>query len=210
MSRKSPISRKLFFNATTHLIILAVFLGLQLLLIGVLSAFLQSTSALVMIGLYILALVMCGYVSVRHDNPSTKVFWIILIAVFPAFGILLYIMWGLPRHGKKRHSLEHRSQEAATKALKDYAYETRQDPLPAGTESRGNPSVRLLSDYLTNQGFPVSRETAMKYYPSGEALFEDCLKDISRAKKTIFMSFFICRDGKLWDRFQETLLKKAA
>jgi cardiolipin synthase len=210
MSRKHPLSKNLFFNATTHLIILAVFLGLQLLLIGVLSAYLQSISAFVMIGLYLLAMIMCTYVSVRHDNPSTKVFWILLIAVFPAFGILLYIMWGLPRHGKKRHSLEHRSQEAATKALLDYAEESEQDALPAGTEFHGNPSVRLLSDYLKNQGFPVFRATGMKYYANGESLFEDCLIDISRAKKTIFMSFFICREGKLWDQFQETLLKKAA
>ncbi len=210
MSHKRPVSRKLFFNATTRLIILAVFLGLQLLLIGLLSVFLQSRSVIVVIGLYIMALAMCGYVSVRHDNPSTKVFWIILIAVFPAFGILLYIMWGLPRHGKKRHSLEHRSQKAATKALSDYAAETRQDSFPSGKEMHTTPSIRLISDYLTNQGFPVSRGTGMKYYPSGEALFEDCLKDISRAKKTIFMSFFICREGRLWDRFQEALLKKAA
>lgn len=210
MSRKHPLSKNLFFNATTHLIILAVFLGLQLLLIGVLSAYLQSISGFVMAALYILALFMCGYLSVRHDNPSTKVFWILLIAVFPAFGILLYIMWGLPRHGKKRHSLEHRSQEAATKALRDYADESDPGTLPTGTDLRTNPSARLISDYLTNQGFPVSRATVMKYYPSGEALFEDCLKDISRAKKTIFMSFFICREGRLWDRFQAVLLKKAS
>lgn len=203
------MSKTLFFNATTHLIILAVFLGLQLLLIGLLSAFLQSISAYVMIGLYILALFVCGYVSARHDNPSTKVFWILLIAVFPAFGILLYILWGLPRHGKKRHSLEHRSQEMATQALKVYSDENGQGIIPAGSELRSNPSIKLISDYLTNQGFPPAFSTVMKYYPSGESLFEDCLKDISRAKKTIFMSFFIFREGKLWDRYMEVLRKKA-
>lgn len=209
MSRKHPLSKNLFFNASTHLLILAVFLVFQILLIGVLSAYLQSISVPVMMGLYFLAMIMCMYVSVRHDNPSTKVFWILLIAVFPAFGILLYIMWGFPRHGKKRHSLEYRSQQAATKALRDYADESEQDTLPAKTDLSGIPSVRLISDYLKNQGFPVFRATGMKYYPSGESLFDDCLKDISRAKKTIFMSFFICREGMLWDRFQKVLLKKA-
>ena len=67
MSRKRTLRRKLFFNATSHLIILGIFLLFQLLLIGLLSLYLQSLSALVLGALYLIGLAVCVYVSVRPD-----------------------------------------------------------------------------------------------------------------------------------------------
>lgn len=210
MSRNRLSSRKLFFNASTHLLILAVFFFLQIGLIAVLSAFLQSLSSYLMALLYLIGLFVCLYVSARHDNSSTRGFWILLIAVFPAFGIIMYLMWGLPRHGRKSQSLAVHSQEAAEKALACFSKEDDHTKAISSITYKNNPSVRTISRYLTFQGFPVFSETRMKYFPSGEALFDDCIKEISRAKKTIFMAFFIFREGRLWDRFHDILMQKVA
>ena len=208
MSRKRTLRRKLFFNATSHLIILGIFLLFQLLLIGLLSLYLQSLSALVLGALYLIGLAVCVYVSVRHDNPSTRIFWMLLIAVFPAFGVLLYMMWGFPR--KAKGGLESLSHESATKALLEYAEQSDEADARQSSALIDNPHVRLISDYLTHQDFPVFGRTGMTYYGSGEELFEECLRDMENAHRSIFMAFFIMRDGLLWERFHKILTRKAA
>lgn len=210
MSRNRSSSRKLFFNATSHLLILGVFLFLQLLLIGLLSAYLQNLSSLVMAVLYAIGILFCIYVYARHDNPSTRLFWIILLVVFPAFGILLYLMWGLPRRAKQKGSPEANAHEAAAAELLDYASEDDRKRAELSSAFRENNPVRLISDYLTGQGFPVFANTQMTYFPTGEDLFDDCLREISDARESIFMSFFIFREGTLWARFHEILVRKAA
>lgn len=210
MSRRRIGQRKLFFNATTHLIILGVILLFQLILIGLLSVFLQNLSSVVLAGLYVIGLIVCVYVSVRHDNPSTRIFWIVLIAIFPAFGILMYLMWGLPRKAKHQTGPEARAHEEAAEALRRYvSIKDRQASVLSGAYAE-NAHVRLISEYLTRQNFPVFAHTRMSYFSSGEALFEDCLYEMERAEKSIFMAFFILREGRLWDRFHEILSRKAA
>ena len=208
MSRKRPVSRNLFFNATTHLIILGIFLLLQLLLIGFISLFLQSLSSLVMAFLYGIGLIVCIYVYFWHDNPSTRFFWVLLIVLFPAFGILLYLMWGFPRRAKE--GVESASHEAAARALIEFESKEDQKSAERSPERSGNEHVRLVSDYLTHQGFPVFANTEMTYFGSGEELFEDCLRELAAARKSIFLSFFILREGRLWSRFHEILSRKAA
>ncbi len=210
MSGKRTRSRKLFFNASSRLLILGVFLLLQLLLIGLLSAFLQSLSSVVLGALYGIGLVVSIYVSVRHDNPSTRFFWILPIAVFPAFGIILYLMWGFPRRAKRKGGLEYKAHESAAEALSKFVRHEDRKHAERSPSFCDNPNVRLISGYLTYQGFPVFANTEMTYFKSGELFFEDCLSEIAQARKSIFMAFFILREGDLWTRFHEVLARKAA
>jgi cardiolipin synthase len=160
--------------------------------------------------LYGIGLIVSVYVSVSHDNPSTRLFWILPIAVFPAFGILLYLMWGLPRRAKRKGGLEYRAHYSAAEALSKFARTEDRQRAERSASFSGNPNVQLISGYLTNQGFPVFANTEMTYFKNGETLFEDCLREIKSARKSIFMAFFILREGELWTRFHEVLARKAA
>lgn len=206
---KSP-ERKLFFNATTHLLILALFFFGQIALIATFSVFLQNISGYLMFFLYFLALCFCLFISTAHDNPSTKVFWIVLTAIFPAFGILLYLMWGLHRHGKRRHGLEYQSHIDSETALYAHSDAADRQEEEQSEAFQKHASIRLISNYLTNQDFPVYARTGMTYFASGETLFDDCIEEMSKAKRYIFISFFIFREGQLWDRVYEVLLRKVA
>ncbi len=208
MSRKQPMSGKLFFNATTRLVILGIFLLLQLLLIGLISIFLQSLSSVVIAVLYAVGLLVCIYVFFWHDNPSSRFFWILLVALFPAFGILLYMMWGFPRRAKE--GIESASHIAASRALLEFTSEADRKDAVRSPQYEDHHPVRLISDYLNNHGFPVFANTKMTYFGSGEELFEDCFPELAAAKKSIFLSFFILREGRLWTRFHEILRRKAA
>ena len=195
--------------ATIHLLIIGVILILQIAGAIILAGFLQGNVWWVTLLWYVVAFFAGFYVNFHHDNPSTKFFWILLIFLFPAFGLLIYTVWGLPHRSKKKQTLLKKSAEAARSAL--FLYSERQstpmsfDPNPV---EDAFPSIRNVSHYLENMGFPAFSRTRIQYLPSGERLFDDCLENLEKAEKSIFLSFFILKQGELWDRFYPLLAEK--
>ncbi len=210
MSSGGKKEKRIFINATMHLVILGVFLLLQLILAGLLSYYLQRLSIAVMIALYLISIVADVFISAYHDNPSTRIFWLLLIALFPAFGLIIYFMWGLPRHGARSHAVENRSQKAADTALNEYSKQIETETECCSESlSRQYPAVRNASRYLSVHGFPPFSGTKVTYFPTGESFFDDCLLTLKKAQKNIFLSFFILREGMLWSKFYEILVDKA-
>jgi cardiolipin synthase len=204
MARGKNNRLKVFINATTRLIILSVILLLQIISVALLSYYLHNISILVLIILYAVSAVSCVFISAHHDNPATRVFWLLLIAFFPAFGLIMYLMWGKPRHGTKKYILEEKSQSAANAALATYA------TLCGDTGvCPENPATSTARAYLEGFGFPAFRGTQITYFPSGESFFDDCIKQMRTARKCIFISFFILREGRLWNEFHSVLREKA-
>ena len=54
-------------------------------------------------------------------------------------------------------------------------------------------------------GYPIYENSDAKYYPSGEAMFEELIEDLKKAKHYIFMEFFIVSRGYMWDTILEVL-----
>jgi len=210
MSTRGEKERRIFFSASVHLVILAVVLILQMVMAAVLSIFLQRLSVAVMAFMYLISFFAFVYVSARHDNPSTRMFWMLLIALFPGFGLILYLMWGLPRHGTRRHAVEIASQNDAAEAQKVYSEEMQEAAGRCDLDlSLRYPTVWNASRFLRSYGFPVFSDTKITYFRSGEDLFADCLANMKNARKSIFLSFFILRDGKLWQQFYSVLCERA-
>ena len=45
-------------------------------------------------------------------------------------------------------------------------------------------------------------------YPSGEAMFEEMIEDLKKAKYYIFMEFFIVEEGYMWNTILEILKER--
>src|ERR1035437_299822 len=210
MSTRGKKERRVFFNATVRLVLLTLGLFLQMALAAVLAYYLQRLSVVIMVLLYLISFAVFMYVSVHHDNPSTRPFWLLLIALFPGFGLIMYLMWGLPRHGMKRHTIQFASHEDAQAALISYSSELEDDAGRCDIElSFLFPTLWNVSRYLRSYGFPLCSNTKITYFPSGEAFFADCLAAMENAQKSIFLSFFILREGRLCQQFYEVLRAKA-
>ena len=71
--------------------------------------------------------------------------------------------------------------------------------------------LRPQSRYL--QGFagaPVYKGTDVTFFPLGEDMFAEMLRQLEQAKKYIFLEYFIIAPGKMWDSILEILKRKAA
>lgn len=152
-----------------------------------------------------MSIVMC-LALIRQDStvPEFKISWMILFAVMPVQGGILYLLWGNKRPALGlRHRLE-RAEDAMAPARKD-------DPDAAAALQRQDPRAALTARYLHDYGpMPVCGGTAAKYYPDGQSMFADMLPALQGAQHSIYVESFIIGMGEMWGQIHEILRRKAA
>lgn len=134
-----------------------------------------------------------------------KTLWIIIILLFPFFGLTLYLMVHF---------------QSSTKIFKREV-EKSSEIIAALYEKSNNKLNKLTSlddceflpefKYLNNvQNFPVYNNTEATYYPLGDDFFEALIPDLKKAEKYIFIEFFIIEEGVMWNTILDILKEKAA
>lgn len=153
--------------------------------------------------LHILSVILVMYLINRQMNPSFKLAWTFLILLFPLLGLLLYYLFGRSELTKKtRAKLDRVDQE-----IRPLLTEKESDRLALEAEGL---HIAGQSAYLTNwAGFPVYRHTGTDYYACGEEMFPVMLREIRRAKKFIFLEYFIISEGEMFNQIIATLEEKA-
>ena len=58
-------------------------------------------------------------------------------------------------------------------------------------------------------GYPIYKNTSVKYFPLGEYKFEELKKQLEKAKRFIFLEYFIVEEGFMWNSILEILEEKA-
>ena len=65
-------------------------------------------------------------------------------------------------------------------------------------------AVRIIFQYQLN--FPTYRNTQVSYFPLwGRKISVACLRRLKKARKFIFMEYFIVEEGYMWDQILEIL-----
>lgn len=142
------------------------------------------------------------YLMKRSDNPAIKLAWIVVILLFPVFGGLLYLYIG----GKKpirgmRKKLEPNLRESHRYLVFDSSISEELE------EKDANIAGQVY--YLEKEsGFPACRNSEAVYYPSGEECFEVMLEELKKAKKYIFLEYFIIEEGIMWNSILQILEEK--
>ena len=113
------------------------------------------------------AIVLVLVIANKWENPANKLSWTFLILLSPILGIMLYFLFG--RSGLTKHT---REQMDAVNREVDACMPVDEEAVRLLQEA--DPSVLRQSKYIADWGhFPVYRNTATKYYESGEAMFPD-------------------------------------
>ncbi len=131
-----------------------------------------------------------------HDIP-----WIILILMFPIFGTILLITLG------KNYS--------KNKLLKNiFIYEKKYSELLVQNEKiKKEIDEKKLDNikYIINRtNYFVSTNNDITYYNFGELFYPELLKELKKAKKFIFMEYFIINEGIMWNGILDILKEKAS
>lgn len=138
--------------------------------------------------------------SERHLDK--KIPWIILIILFPFFGGLLYVFVGANLYstpmlkkinGNRKNAKKYLIQDS--KVIEDVASKD--------LDVYGQ--VEYISNYV---GYPIYNNTEIKYFPSGEETYTVMLEELKKAKKFIFIEYFIIGEGQMWQGILDILEQK--
>lgn len=196
MSSRSKVKTSVLIRA--GIVLISVIL--QIMTIFVLSGILEEYASWAYLLIEVISIAVV-FVLV-NDSSSFNSFWIVIILVMPVFGYCLYFMWGR----KHKNWAFYKKYKQISDKGRSYK---RQDPEILSELTEMHPNKVQVSRYLVNEGFPLYKNTSVRYYEVGEKHFEALFEDLEKAKKFIFMEYFIVSDGQIWERLKEVLARKA-
>lgn len=146
---------------------------------------------------------MIGILALTNDNRnfSYKFSWLCVILIFPISGLIMFNLWG--KIGKKN-----KLDLAIRKQVKKTDEKLVQDRSISDEFAARHPVSSRMSKYMTANGSPLFKNNEADYYAFGEEAFEELFDDLEKAKKFIFLEFFIVAEGAIWDQVHEILLRK--
>ncbi|NLT58615.1 MAG: cardiolipin synthase [Clostridiales bacterium] len=143
-----------------------------------------------MTGFSLLAAVAILFIVNREENPDFKLAWVLPIAVLPVFGVLLYLVLKL----QPSACLVSRRARQLDRVAVDTGVEG-----PDG-----------VCRYLAKLNYPTYDDTAVHYFPLGELMFEEMLRQMETAEEFLFIESFIVAEGVMWEEVKQLLKRKAA
>ncbi len=153
----------------------------------------------------VLAVIFVVNIVGKRDESSYRLLWVIVIVTMPVLGALLYFMVGNKKTGrqlKKRLDTSYALFDIPDDAQSDECLsDIMKDDLRIGQ------AVRHVSE---STGFPVFKNDTSKYYPFGEDMFVDMCEDLKKAKKYIYVEYFIIQSGRFWDTLTDIMAEKAS
>lgn len=192
---------KLLKKVFSRTVVTALLIVIQVAWLAALLLQLGNSLPAIQTVLRILSLVAILFVIKSDMNPSYKIGWVLLIAVLPILGGLMYVIFGNKRPTKNMREMLRAQLEKSAEYLG--TQESITGELDGGAAG--------LFKYLEGSaGYPTAKNTTVRYYRVGEEMYADLLPELEKAEKFIFLEYFIIRPGEMWDGVLEILKRKAA
>ncbi|AQS58633.1 cardiolipin synthase [Desulforamulus ferrireducens] len=192
------------FKIINRIVITTTLIALQLAWFMFILVKLTNYYTWISVSLSVLSILIVLFIIGKDENAAYRIGWIILIMALPLFGGLFYLFFGNKRPVKSMRLRLNREHRKAVDLLQD-------DPSVleeiAQLDARTLGTCRYLRE---NSSYPVYKNTATTYYPSGESMYQDMLCELEKAQHFIFLEYFIVREGTMWNSILEILSSKAA
>ena len=139
----------------------------------------------------------------KKQSPEFKLPWIFVVLVLPLFGSFIYLMFSNQKLTKKQSKyLTELSNR--TKPYLNKTPEEKDKIIDYLDESK---YIEKYISGVTEYGGYLNSKA--QYFNSGENFYEDLLKELKKAKKFIFMEYFIIDEGEMWNSIFDILVEKA-
>ena len=139
----------------------------------------------------------------KNEKMEYKTIWIMIVLIFPVFGVPFYMLYGDKRPGRRFK----RRLDMADAKFRHYYH---QDKYILSEMEKDKRRSSLTSKYILNDGnYPVFKNSDVEYYKDGKELFEAMMEALKSAEKYIFIEYFTIEIGEVWNRILEVLKEKA-
>ncbi len=196
--RKKGILR-LIFSRLVGILLLVIFQVLIILtffeLLGELFKYYTAFKA-------VFTVVMVFYLFNNEMDSSAKLTWLFIISLWPFPGTIFLLFTKIDiGHVFQKKKIQRIIAE--TKEVQPVDEDIMKEL------SDRNCGMADICRYVNRTGnFPVYKNTEVKYYPSGEEMYEQLMEELDKAEKFIFLEYFIIDEGYMWGRILKKLVDK--
>ncbi len=188
----------------SRIFITALLLFVQLIILIVFLSYMFNEFAVYYIIASIIALLTVVDIANSDMNPSFKLAWLVLVLIVPFCGTPLYFIFS---KSKQAYRIEKRLRKYKTLERLMLPVDNRSIEEIELTD----PEIARQLKYINKTAYaPVYKNTATKYFPSGEQYYEALIQELRRAQRFIFLEYFIIENGKMFDSVLEILRAKVA
>ena len=198
------VSRKKAFKVIIYgrILMIIALLAIQITILGFAFMWLSEDLPYVYGGFTILTAILVIYILNKNENPSFKLAWMVLLIISPVFGALFYLFVKFQLESKLINY-------KLLKIIDETQAHLSQDEEVINELEEVNMQVANLAKYMVNiGGYPIYKNTDIKYFSLGEEKFEEMKKQIKKAEKFIFMEYFIVEESYMWNSILELLEDK--
>lgn len=184
--------KKLFRLLFSRLTVIFFAILLQILAVYLVFAFFEAYYVWIrVVSTAITVIVLLGIIN-RDMTIEGKLPWALTVALLPVFGTILYLAFSRNYASKRERKL--------------FATLPNADLNQAGANAPENIAGQIR--YLNRMGAFTFTETDTTYFATGEEFWTDLLTELDKAKKYIFMEYFIVERGKMFDAILDILKRK--
>ena len=196
---KSGIMSLIFSRFTLIAVMLVFQAALMLMMWGMFGALIDKVATGASTVFVVILLI---YLINTDMDPTGKITWMLVISAAPLFGTMFYI-W-------TRAEVGHRAIAANIQESTDLSRgKLVQDPEVLKRLKRADRDSASVANYTLKAGnFPAYENTKVTYFPFGADKFEEMLVRLEKAKKFIFLEYFIIQEGYMWGKILEILSRK--
>lgn len=150
---------------------------------------------------YYLTIISCVIVVLKENrNPIRSLSWVIALIFLPGIGLIFYIFFGRSLRGQHMISRLNKRKIITTMA-------PRHVDLESQNLSRADRNLIKLARNLSSSFYTVNNH--MDIFTNGEDKFSALKQDLLRAKRSIYMQYYIFLDDTLGHEIAEILMQKA-
>ncbi len=136
------------------------------------------------------------------DNPDYKIPWILVVLTIPVAGLMLYFIFG-SRKLKKKYIKRLNN-------LNNLSYKKDNNDLIKKLEKENSTASNQAKLLINTSKAHLFNNTKQTYFSSGEDYHKALLEDLKKAKKFIYLEYFIIEEGKFWNSILEVLKEKSS
>ncbi|MCQ2796691.1 MAG: cardiolipin synthase [Bacilli bacterium] len=156
---------------------------------------------IVIVLLYVISFLIVVYIVNSHAKPAYKITWLVVVAILPLLGSFFYLLFG----NKK---ITYR-QQRKIQPIYEMLTSTQIEKSIADKIMSENYDAYQMANYITRaSGGDLYQNSNVTYYPSGEKVFPEMIKELKKAKKFIFIEYFIIAPGVFWNSILDILKEK--
>jgi len=140
----------------------------------------------------------------RH-SPGSSFAWLLLTAVLPGVGAIVYLLIGERPIGKRRADFARAFYTGLPAAVNTLTRHERSDP-----ESLPSPWDGLARLAFNSTGMPLMARSSFRLLDGAETILREIIADVDRATACIEMEFYIWNAGGTADEVEQALASAAA